>query len=547
MAGHVFVTRSDLTGLRCDAWLLPTDQSLSLTGQWAGRLSRPALDHIAGLRRDPSRLPAGWGDAGIRVTPLGGQGPADRTARPYLVNVGGHSATPVAWYLEGARQFLQAVAARAAAEGIGSGRTKALAALPAVGTGRGGAGAARGALLLALLGTLREEAETLDLDVVLVTNDEPTFIAAQNARRQLLGDPLDAAAAVGWSDLDPDLAAEARRLAGFATAGRLVLFVGAGVSKGAALPDWGELLDDLAADAGMSADDRRALKELHELDRPRIIGRRLAARGGSLGRAVVDRFGSGVGFTLAHSLLASLPVTEVVTTNYDTLFEDAAAAAGRAAAVLPYEPAAGGGRWLLKLHGSVTHPDDIVLTREDYLRYADRRAALAAIVQAMLITRHMLFLGFSLRDDNFHRIVDDVRKAIGGSGASGDAVVPFGSALLLRTDPLLEELWRDDLRLVSLGGEGGGSTGEAARRLDVFLDSLLAESSRGTSPLLDPVYDGVLTDEEREIRDLLRALEAGASKAARGSSAWRPVADLLERLGGPRPVRRSEHEPREPR
>jgi hypothetical protein len=28
-----------------------------------------------------------------------------------------------------------------------------------------------------------------------------------------------------------------------------------------------------------------------------------------------------------------------------------------------------------------------------------RRAALAGIVQALLVTRHMLFVGFSLRDD----------------------------------------------------------------------------------------------------------------------------------------------------
>ena len=30
----------------------------------------------------------------------------------------------------------------------------------------------------------------------------------------------------------------------------------------------------------------------------------------------------------------------------------------------------------------------------------------------MLITKHMLFVGFSLNDDNFHRIMDAVRGAI---------------------------------------------------------------------------------------------------------------------------------------
>jgi hypothetical protein len=40
---------------------------------------------------------------------------------------------------------------------------------------------------------------------------------------------------------------------------------------------------------------------------------------------------------------------------------------------------------------------------EDYLRYESRRAALAGIVQSLLITKHMLFIGFGLQDDNFHR------------------------------------------------------------------------------------------------------------------------------------------------
>jgi hypothetical protein len=42
---------------------------------------------------------------------------------------------------------------------------------------------------------------------------------------------------------------------------------------------------------------------------------------------------------------------------------------------LPYQDAKGnghrdkGGKWILKMHGCVTHPEDIVLTREDYIRY----------------------------------------------------------------------------------------------------------------------------------------------------------------------------------
>ena len=46
------------------------------------------------------------------------------------------------------------------------------------------------------------------------------------------------------------------------------------------------------------------------------------------------------------------------------MFELASRGAQLDVAVLPYAPAADCDRWLLKLHGCVTRPMDIVLTRE---------------------------------------------------------------------------------------------------------------------------------------------------------------------------------------
>lgn len=150
------------------------------------------------------------------------------------------------------------------------------------------------------------------------------------------------------------------------------------------------------------------------------------------------------------------------TTNYDTLFEQAREAAGRRVAVLPYQNAADADGWLLKMHGSVEHPDDIVLTRDDYLGYAEQRAALKGIVQALLITRHMLFVGFSLTDPNFHHVVHDVRRAVRHSDTPR---TPFGTALLFEPDPMLGELWRRDIDIAGIGGDPA----ERGRQLEIFL------------------------------------------------------------------------------
>jgi hypothetical protein len=138
-----------------------------------------------------------------------------------------------------------------------------------------------------------------------------------------------------------------------------------------------------------------------------------------------------------------------------------------------------------------------------------------------LVTRHMLFVGFSLTDDNFHRIADDVRKAFGD-----DRPGRFGTALVPRRRELMEEIWRDDVSFVELG-EHPSQT----RSLDLFLDRLVHQSSSASRYLLDPTYAGMLTSDESELAALLEPLTK-ASMSVQDLPAWRYVAELLTELGG---------------
>jgi hypothetical protein len=268
-------------------------------------------------------------------------------------------------------------------------------------------------------------------------------------------------------------------------------------------------------------------------DRGRVLAQRL---GGSRElTALIARWFHRDLPSLTHQILATLPIGEAATMNYDRLFEIAAEGVGRPVAVLPYEPAASrGGRWLLKLHGTVTEDGrarDIVLTRDDYLSYEERRAALAGIVQALLITRRMLFVGFSLRDDNFHRIVHEVRTAVGDVDLRPDPE-PFGTALTLERAPLSEELWSGDLEVISLAAEDEEPLTTTARRLEVFLDLVLADATRSEAHLLDESFQGVLVEEEHALSRLLRDLEAGLERERLGPDGpAAPVYELLWRLG----------------
>src|SRR5581483_5907041 len=175
------------------------------------------------------------------------------------------------------------------------------------------------------------------------------------------------------------------------------------------------LLAELAARAGASAGERAALAEVRSaLDQATVVERWLAGRGETLGRAVAAVLGARRHYALAHALLAALPVREAITTNYDRLFEDAWRLSDPdGLAVRPGAVRPDARRWLLKMHGCLSDPDRIVLTRTSYTRYDERLPALGGMVQAFLVTRHVLFAGFSLADDNFHRIVDSVRRLRG--------------------------------------------------------------------------------------------------------------------------------------
>ncbi|MCV7281689.1 SIR2 family protein [Mycolicibacterium flavescens] len=504
MGGHLFIINGDLTKIACDAILVPTDSAFTIEAPW---------DRLLAGRKD--ERPDSW--RGRRVIALP---PRSKEPRIWLGNVGqvGHSSDFSAF-----EPIVRDFVVEAAAEARRNDDTDRIYAWPkprlavnVVGSGQGGGSQKKGNLIRGLVKTLTELAAEYDADIVLVTFGPKSYAAAQRARRQVVQKESET---WGFIQSNSPLIEEAHRLANDAIDRHLVLFVGAGASAGAGLPTWKKLLDDLAIEAGFDDEMRKRLAERDLRDQATLIERELKRRGGNLKRSVAERLGNYQRFSLTHGLLASLPSSEAVTTNYDKLFETAYETRGREVAVLPNNPRTTDGHWLLKLHGTVDAPETITLTRSDYLNMPRQYGALMGLVQGLLLMRRMVFVGYSLEDEDFHELIDEVRAARGDTMEIGRGV-----ALTLCENPLDRQLWAKDLDIVPMVTDPGIKIPEAARELELFLDLVGYLSTTSASFFLDESYSD-LSDNEAELRDALATL---ATKTA--GSPVDSVSHMVERF-----------------
>ncbi len=478
----------DLNTINADAVLVPTDARFAVRDVWWPTTGPDVMEVV-----EP---PVGrWSVfADPRVGPEGG--PA-----VWYANIGDISGDPRD-YVRVAEEFVGG-AATTRSDGV-----VPRLALNVIGAGFGGMAADKGMLIQHLIDALTPLAVELGVDVVLVAWGAKQYAAARRAQeryRRIHGAPAQ-------PGLDrPGVAQAVDDLAAHARSRRLVLFVGAGVSAGAGLPVWQDMLLEIAGQCDPPLDEAR-LVSLDYRDQAQILSATLGRD--EYRRALCQRL-TAERHSLAHALLASIDPHEVVTTNYDDLMERAFGQRRRPA-VLPREPVGVEGRWILKLHGSIEDADSVVLTRDDYLGLPERAAALLGIVQAMLITKHMLFVGYSLSDDSFHQVVHEVRRAL-PAPEPDQRPARIGSVLTLFDDPLLERLWGDELRIVSVAERPltrtPAAVAAASRQLDVVLDEVAVRSADVSAFLLDGTYARLLDPHEEELRAALERSLAAAEDA----------------------------------
>lgn len=504
--GHLYVIDGDLQQLAVDAWLLPTDPEFRMTNSWAATLQSS--------RNLQETVRVGWDDClAVFLENIDG-------ADVWLGNVGRTDAQPE-HYLDVALEFLTRASDDCRERADLEGRIPILA-LNHVGTGQGGGYDHHATILSKLISGIRSALNRGEIvaDVVLVAWGEQPESASQYFR---------ATQSAAWQDdLQWDFGARSSELhriaidlAERARLQQLSIFLGAGTSVGAGLPSWKSLLMGVAQASGTLADGENLDDLLDLRDQAALIDVRLRRSGSSIHEQLSDALAH-TKYSLQHGLLASLPCNEFITTNVDELFEKACRANGRQLTVMP-NTEGDARRWLLKLHGTVSEPEGMVFTRENYLDAGRSSRALLGLVQAMLFTRHMLFVGYGLADEDFHELVYEVRKAYGNKPTQG----PIGTVLLLTDESLKSEIWSDTLRVVPVGSSQ--STSDNARDIARFLDLVGMLSAEKHMFFLDRRYAHPSTDNERALDTALRELPRLVTD--KDSPIWHEVETLLRRLG----------------
>jgi hypothetical protein len=206
---------------------------------------------------------------------------------------------------------------------------------------------------------------------------------------------------------------------------RAVFFVGAGISRAATtgaanFPTWTELLSQLKGKINKKA-DRELVSKLYGkgqlLDAAQIIQDGIPAadfsttiRGALQPRPIPIS-------PIYQDILAMDPKT-IITTNYDELIEKNFEHYNRSTEahnVCRYnqshilEDLRSPTRSIIKIHGCVTEPQEIVLSRSSYFKAKLKHPSFFHTVSSLMTVNTVIFLGYSVSDPDIQLILENIQ------------------------------------------------------------------------------------------------------------------------------------------
>ncbi len=192
----------------------------------------------------------------------------------------------------------------------------------------------------------------------------------------------------------------------------VAVFAGAGLSMPAGYVSWKGLLEPIAKELELDIDkeeyDLVSLAQYH-------VNQNRDNRS-QLNKRLLEEFSREAKITQNHEILSKLPINTFWTTNYDDLIErslrnqnkkpDVKFTREHISLTIPKRDAI-----IYKMHGDINHPNDAVLTKDDYEKYHKNMDLYVDALKGDLLTKTFIFIGFSFSDPNLDYILSRVRLA----------------------------------------------------------------------------------------------------------------------------------------
>ncbi len=189
--------------------------------------------------------------------------------------------------------------------------------------------------------------------------------------------------------------------------GDAAIFAGAGLSASVGFVNWKELLKDFADELDLDIEKEHDLIGVAQYYSNRY-------ERGKINKRIINEFTTLKQGSENHKLLSKIGISTFWTTNYDQLIEKTLESDGKTVEKkirnndfshnIKKKDAI-----VYKMHGDKDFPEEVVLIKDDYETYQDKRELFATALRGDLLSKTFLFIGFSFDDPNLEYILGRIK------------------------------------------------------------------------------------------------------------------------------------------
>lgn len=258
------------------------------------------------------------------------------------------------------------------------------------------------------------------------------------------------------------------------------VFIGAGLSQRAGLPSWEGLLSELInlAERVSYKPDNDFIGSCNQLlsqpSKYLLLAQELKDfLQDSFRKYIIEKYADNCPApTQDHLNIINYPYQFIITTNYDTLLENAFVKVhGKQAKVHSFKDSPdiaydlwNGRSFILKAHGDANKAQQgIILTEKDYRQILFQEKGYQSILQSLFTTKTILFLGSSLSDPELKLLLSFIHSSFHGGGPTHYALISENEINYIEA-----EGWRKNFNIQIIPYSPANNHEEVSEFIDMF-------------------------------------------------------------------------------